>query len=35
VKNVCFSIAFIIARNDNRNIATQNFNDTNIFEKPF
>ncbi len=35
IKNVCFSVAFIVARNNQRNLATQGFDDTNIFEKPF
>lgn len=35
IKNICFSIAFFVARNNQRNLATQNFDDTNMFEKPF
>lgn len=35
VKNIFFSIAFIVARNNQRNIAIENFDDTNILEKPF
>lgn len=35
VKNICFSIAFILAKGNNKNVATQNFDDTNIFENPF
>jgi len=35
VKNIFFSIAFIVAKNNKQNISTQNFDDTNIYEKPF
>ena len=35
VKNVCFSIAFIIARNDNRNLATQDLDDPTMVENRF
>ena len=36
IKNICFSIAFLVAGNNNKhNILAQNFNDTNMLEKPF
>ncbi len=36
VKNISFSIAFILARNSSKqNLAMQYSNDTNMFEKPF
>jgi len=34
IKNICFSIAFIVAKNNIRKIATQNLEDTNVFQKP-
>jgi hypothetical protein len=35
VKNIFFSIAFIVARNDKQNMITDDSYDTNMFEKPF
>lgn len=34
IKNVCFAVAFILAKNK-KNIESQPFDDTNLFEKPF
>ncbi len=35
IKNICFSIAFIVAQNNKQNIITSDLDDTNMFEKPF
>jgi hypothetical protein len=35
IKNTCFSIALIIAKNDRRDTVIQGLDDTNILEKPF
>ena len=35
IKNVFFSIAFFVARNNNQNMIDDDFYDTNIAEKPF
>jgi hypothetical protein len=35
IKNVFFSIAFIIGKNTKKNIAPAGYDDTNMFEKPF
>ena len=34
-KNICFSIAFIVARKNTQNILASDFDDTNMLEKPF
>jgi hypothetical protein len=35
IKNIFFSIAFIIGKNSKQNIAPAGYDDTNMFEKPF
>jgi hypothetical protein len=35
IKNVCFSIAFLVARTTKENMMTSDFDDTNMLEKPF
>ena len=35
IKNISFSIAIIIGRNGKKNIASSDFDNTNLFEKPF
>lgn len=35
IKDICFSIGFLLARKPNQNILAQEYDDTNMLEKPF